>query len=229
MSRAERLLALVQCLRRHRHPVSGAALAVELSVSLRTLYRDIATLQRQGAPIDGAPGLGYVLKPGWVLPPLMFSEDELEALVLGMRWVASRSDGELAAAGRDALAKIEAVLPPALKREAEASTLMVGSAGAAIDLHVREIRQAIRGERRLHLAYRDRHDEPSERAVWPFALGFFDHARVVAAWCELRGDFRHFRTDRIAGVRIDEARYPRRRHELLRDWRQAKGIGEPAA
>src|ERR1700752_131103 len=106
MSRAERLLELMQMLRRHRRPVSGAQLAQELGISLRTLYRDIASLQAQGATIDGAPGIGYVLRPGFVLPPLMLAPEEIEALVLGTRWVADRADRRLADAARNALAKI---------------------------------------------------------------------------------------------------------------------------
>src|SRR5690242_7496446 len=115
MSRAERLLDLIQILRRHRQPVAGAVLAQELGISLRSLYRDIATLQAQGAHIDGEPGLGYILRPGFMLPPLMFSEDEIEALVLGSRWVTERGDLRLADAARNALAKIAAVLPPDLR------------------------------------------------------------------------------------------------------------------
>jgi predicted DNA-binding transcriptional regulator YafY len=102
-------------LRRHRHPVSGAELAQRLGVSLRTLYRDIATLQAQGARIEGEAGLGYVLRPGFTLPPLMFTEDEIEALVLGMRWVADRADEHLADAARQALHRIAAVLPQDLR------------------------------------------------------------------------------------------------------------------
>ncbi|HNB45871.1 MAG TPA: HTH domain-containing protein, partial [Burkholderiaceae bacterium] len=111
MSRAERLLSLLELLRRHRRPVSGAALAESLGISLRTLYRDIASLQAQGAAIDGAPGFGYVLQPGFMLPPLMFTPDEVEALVLGSRWVAERADPRLGGAARQALAKVAAVLP----------------------------------------------------------------------------------------------------------------------
>ncbi len=112
MTRAERLLALVRLLRTYRYPVAGQQLAEALSISLRTLYRDIATLQAQGADIRGEPGLGYVLHPGFVLPPLMFTEHELEALMLGMRWVAQRADPALSQAANDVLAKAEAVLPP---------------------------------------------------------------------------------------------------------------------
>src|SRR5258707_9367578 len=126
MSRAERLLDLIQILRRHRQPVSGQALADELDISLRTLYRDIASLQGQGAGIEGEAGVGYILKPGFMLPPLMFSEEEIEALVLGGRWVARRTDEPLGKAARNALAKIAAVLPDDLKRGLETSTLLIG-------------------------------------------------------------------------------------------------------
>ena len=226
MSRAERLLDLIQILRRHRHPVSGHALAKELGVSIRTLYRDIVTLQAQGARIDGEPGLGYVLRPGFMLPPLMFSEDEIEALVLGSRWVADRGDSRLGAAARDALAKIAAVLPADLRDELDASTLLVGPGApiAAGDAELASIRQAISAERKLDITYRDVQDAETKRLIWPFAVGFFDRARVVVAWCELRQGFRHFRTDRIAALVPTDIRYPKRRQALLREWRQAEGI-----
>ena len=148
MSRSERLLQLLQVLRRHRHPLSGSAIASELGISLRTLYRDVATLQSQGARIDGAPGLGYVLQAGFTLPPLMFSTDELEALVLGSRWVAERGDTRLAAAARDALAKIAAVLPAELRHELDSAALLVGPGEpiAVGDAEVAALRQAIRSE-----------------------------------------------------------------------------------
>src|SRR6187399_3700871 len=117
MSRAERQQELMQVLRRHRRPVSGALLARELGISLRTLYRDIASLQARGAHIDGEPGMGYLLRPGFMLPPLMFSEEEIEALVLGSRWVADRGDSEMAEAALNVLAKVGAVLPPDLRNE----------------------------------------------------------------------------------------------------------------
>src|SRR6185369_13561228 len=124
MSRTERLLDLLQLLRRHRSPISGATLASELGVSLRSLYRDIATLRGQGADIEGEPGLGYVLRPGFTLPPLMFSTDELEALVLGTSWVKGQADDtRLSAAAANVLAKVSAVLPADLRRELEANTL----------------------------------------------------------------------------------------------------------
>ena len=170
MSRAERLLDLVQLLRRHRRPVSGRKLADELGVSIRTLYRDIVTLQGQGAPIEGEPGLGYVLKPGFMLPPLMFGEDEIEALLLGSRWVADRADGPLALAARDAMAKIVAVLPPDLGRRVEDAVLILGpgrmvEAGEAVDLSI--VRRTIRSaSRALAKPARSRRRSPSTTPSW---------------------------------------------------------------
>jgi predicted DNA-binding transcriptional regulator YafY len=226
VSRSERLLGLIQVLRRHRRPVSGRTLAAETGVSLRTLYRDIATLQAQGADIEGEPGLGYVLRPGFMLPPLMFSEDEIEALVLGSRWVARRADDRLGDAARNALAKIAAVLPEDLRESLDATALLIGPGlpitGGGIDLAA--VRQAIRGERKLAIAYRGPEGAETRRVIWPFALGFFDQVRMVVAWCELRQGFRHFRTDRIVELAAIEARYPRRRQALLKEWRESQGI-----
>lgn len=229
MSRSERLLELLQLLRRHRHPVSGTAMADELQVSLRTLYRDIATLRAQGAGIDGAPGLGYVLRAGFVLPPLMFTVEEIEALVLGSRWVTGRGDSRLGAAARDALAKIAAVLPPELRRDLDTTSLMVVSSAppAAGDQELATLRRAIRQEHKLVITYRDAGAADTSRTIWPFALAYFDHCRVVVAWCELRQAVRHFRTDRITAVAPSDTRYPRRRHDLLKEWRAQEGIREP--
>ncbi|HEY1943422.1 MAG TPA: YafY family protein [Roseiarcus sp.] len=226
MPRSERLIELIQALRRRRQPATGRALADELGVSLRTLYRDIASLQGQGADIIGEAGVGYVLKPGFLLPPLMFSEDEIEALVLGSRWVIERADGRLGGAARNALAKIAAVLPEDLRDTLDASPLLIGPGGDAaedaVDLSV--LRQAIRAERKVAIRYRDAGGAASERIVWPFALGFFDHARVMVAWCELRSDFRNFRTDRLEAFVATGERYPRRRRALLHAWREVEGI-----
>lgn len=231
MSRAQRLLDLVQVLRRHRRPVSGRKLAAELGVSIRTLYRDIVTLQGQGAPIEGEPGLGYILKPGFMLPPLMFSEEEIEALVLGSRWVADRADPALALAARDAMAKIVAVLPDDLTRRVEEAALILGPGKMLVDapqLDLAAIRKAIRAERRASIDYGDAEGRVSERIVWPLALSFFDQVRVLVAWCELRQDFRHFRTDRLMRFEALDGRYPQRRQALLKTWREKEGIAPPA-
>lgn len=226
MSRTERLLALIQILRAHRYPVTGPALAAELGISLRSLYRDIATLQDQGARIDGAPGLGYILRPGFMLPPLMFSEEEIEALVLGSRWVADRTDTDLASAARSALVKIAAVLPPALKDGLDASGLLVGPARRN-NAPMAAIRLAIRKERKLAITYRDAKEAETTRTIWPLALAFFDRVEMVVSWCESRRDFRNFRTDRILALEVSEAGYPRKREILLQEWRQAEDIPRP--
>jgi predicted DNA-binding transcriptional regulator YafY len=228
MSRAQRLLDLIQALRGYRRPVSGGTLAETLGISLRTVYRDIETLKAQGAHIDGEPGVGYVLRPGFMLPPLMFSEEEIEAIVLGSRWVADRADAALGAAARNAVAKIAAVLPQDLKISLDTSSLLVGpgSAVAAGDAELPTIRLAIRTERKLRIFYVDGRGRDSKRTIWPFALAFFDRVRVVVAWCETREGFRHFRTDRIRKVQFVDKRYPRRRQVLLKDWRATEGIPE---
>ncbi len=225
MSRAQRLLDLIQVLRRHRHPVSGAALAEATGVSLRTVYRDIETLKAEGAHIDGEAGVGYVLRPGFMLPPLMFSEEEIEAIVLGSRWVHQRADKSLAGAAANVLAKIGAVLPQDLRETLDDSGLLVGPAEtvSAGDAELPKIRQAIRRERKLTISYNDKDGAPTKRTVWPFALAFFEKVRVVVTWCELRQDYRHFRTDRIATLTVNDKRYPRRRQALLKEWRERDG------
>jgi predicted DNA-binding transcriptional regulator YafY len=206
--------------------VSGQTLATDLDVSLRTLYRDIATLQSQGAVIEGEPGLGYILRAGYMLPPLMFTEEEVEALVLGSRWVAGRSDSGLEAAAKTALTKIAAVLPDDVRDRIDGSPLLVGPgeemAGSGPDIGV--IRQAIRSQSKVEIEYRDGGSAETKRVIWPFALGFFDRVRVVVAWCELRQSFRSFRTDRIALWIMAEIRYPRRRQDLLKEWREIERI-----
>jgi len=227
MSRAARLLDLLQSLRNRHVPVTGPALAAELGISIRTLYRDIATLQAQGADIRGEPGLGYVLNPGFTLPPLMFTADEIEALVLGSRWVSVRAaDDRLSQSAAQALSKITAVLPPDLRERAEATALLVARGPGINPLPVdgSAIRLAIRNEHKLAMAYRTPDGTLSRRIVWPFLIGFFEEVHIVAAWCELRQDFRNFRIDRIESLEVLAERYPRRRAVLIREWRAHENI-----
>lgn len=222
MSRAARLLELMELLRRRRAPVTGTELSRELGISIRTLYRDIATLQSHGADIHGEPGLGYVLRPGFTLPPLMFSTDELEALLLGSRWVTVRGDERLRAAARIAVGKIRAVLPSELRDLVDEATstvpMMAPEAPAVVDVSM--IREAIRAERRITIAYRDQAGTVSRRTIWPILIGYFERARIVAAWCELRQDYRAFRVDRILALETSDAdRYPRKRATMVREWR----------
>jgi predicted DNA-binding transcriptional regulator YafY len=159
---------------------------------------------------------------------LMFSEEEIEALVLGGRWVAAQQDEPLGKAAQNALAKIAAVLPDDLQRSLETSSLMVARRHpAAGDAELPIIRAAIRNECKLRITYRDERDNRTSRTIWPIALGFFDRIRMVAAWCESRGDYRHFRTDRILSITPTERRYKRRRTDLLREWQQRECIPNP--
>jgi predicted DNA-binding transcriptional regulator YafY len=220
MSRTHRLFDLLQMLRGRRRPVSGAELAREAGVSLRTLYRDILALQALGAGIDGEAGVGYVLKPGFLLPPLMLSLQEIEALTLGLQWVARRTDAELAVAARNAMAKVSAVLPADLRAKMDDDVLLIAPVKAlpqAVPLAL--LRRAVGEERKLAISYADERNSRTRRLVWPVTVGFFDTTRILVAWCELRQDFRHFRTDRIEAADMLAERLPRPRRTLMKEWR----------
>jgi predicted DNA-binding transcriptional regulator YafY len=229
LSRAQRLLDILQLLRQYRYPVKGQELASKLNISLRTLYRDIKTLQHQGAPIEGEAGLGYVLQPGYMLPPLMFSDEEIEAMVLGMRWVVKKGDVQLRKSAMSALSKVSAVVPSDLKNQLESSSLLVGP-GDVLDsekVDLTLIRQTIRSQFKVHITYSDQKGAESDRIIWPFAIAFFENVRVVVAWCETRQAFRHFRYDRIKSFTPMNIRYPKSRQSLLKEWRKAEGIPTP--
>jgi predicted DNA-binding transcriptional regulator YafY len=231
MSRSVRLLLLLQELRGRRHPATAAQLAGELKVSERTIYRDIAELTAQGAPIQGESGVGYLLKPGLFLPPLMLNEEETEAIVLGLRYVDQRGDEVLTKAAAAALAKIAAVLPPEAKAALMAPLAIPGPAGFGFPentVPLSTLRAAIRSQKRLDIAYTDAAGKRSKRMVWPIHLGFMDSARVLGAWCERRKDFRTFRTDRILSA-VEGDRYPARRADLMRDFRAHLGALDKAA
>jgi predicted DNA-binding transcriptional regulator YafY len=227
MTRTERLLTLIQALRRHRRPVTAQQLATELSVSVRTIYRDIDTLVGQGASIAGEAGVGFVMRPGFMLPPLMFQDEEIEALMLGSRWVAQLPDAPLARAAADAVAKIVAVLPDRLQHRVEdAGLFAVPRTAAALDrIDASIVRAAIRAERKLRITYLSGDDRETVRVIWPIAVAFFERVRVVVAWCELRQAFRHFRTDRITLAESTGERLPRGRPQLLSEWREAVALG----
>jgi predicted DNA-binding transcriptional regulator YafY len=207
MRRADRLLLIVQALRRRRGPVTAQALADELEVSRRTVYRDVADLQAARVPIEGEAGVGYVLRPGYDLPPLMFTVEEVEAIVLGVRLARARgaggSDAGLAQAADDVLAKVAAVLPRPMAAALERSALLVPSRTgeeATFGPHMAVLRQGVRERARLRIGYSDAAGAVTERVVWPLALLFYSHVTLLGAWCELRAGYRFFRTDRIKGL-----------------------------
>ena len=235
MRRTERLFAIIQILRSKRRPVTGQDLATELEVSLRTLYRDMAELIAQRVPIRGEAGTGYVIDSDYDMPPLMLTHDELEAAVLGAAWVAVRGDEALRRGARDLIAKLTTAVPPHLRPVLLDSSLQpISFRRAEPDrIDVAELRRAIREQHKVELEYTDAKEQASLRTAWPFLLGYMEEVRIVVAFCELRKDFRHFRTDRIRALTVLPTRFSepalslRKRWEAERSKRRAQtGSGE---
>lgn len=220
MTRSERLLQLLDLLRRAQQAQSGPQLAQRLGVSLRTLYRDIASLRSQGADILGDLGLGFEMRPGFLLPALMFSSDEMEALLLGARWASLQADEQLASAAESALARIRSNLPLPLRIEVDTSGLLVPhmAQSTVAEPWQSALRLAIRAQHKVVLQYQDLSGALTERRIWPFAMAYFGSSRVVSAWCELRQDFRHFRADRVHHLLDCGERYPESRQQLIKRW-----------
>lgn len=230
MTKSERLLTLLQLLRQAHQPVRAKQLSEQLSVTVRTIYRDIDSLRAQGADIQGEAGIGYQLKDGFVLPPLMFSIEEIEALLLGSRWVKTHADAALSQAAEHAMSKIQAVLPQAHRQSVEANTIFAPAMSPSPTATPEQIscaktvRAAIRDEIQLSIDYEDAQGESSKRIIYPFALAFFDNIQVISAWCELRQDFRHFRVDRIITVQSLQKTYSPSKAMLLKSWQVQENI-----
>lgn len=220
MDKTERLFSVMDALRRHRRPVTAQQLADEQGVSVRTLYRDIQTLIGLGAPIDGEAGIGYMLRSGFFLPPLMFNAEELEALVLGARWVEGQPDDGLSAAARNALGKIATASPEDLRDRLSTTGLWAaqGSWVRSSEPLLGTAREAMRNEKTLHLSYTDEAGNETQRPVWPVTLAYYEDKHIIGAWCTLRQDFRNFRIDRIRDARLGTEPFGRRRVILLKEW-----------
>ena len=199
MRRADRLFQIVQLLRRRRTVATAAQIAAKLEISERTVYRDIRDLILAGTPIDGEAGVGYRLRPGYDLPPLMFDREEIQALVLGARIVRQFGDPALARASESILNKVAAVLPKELEPLLAETRLFVpttiGSARSADGLAV--AREALVAQRRMRIRYTSERDKATERTVRPLGLFFWGRTWTLAAWCEMRVGFRNFRLDRV--------------------------------
>lgn len=227
MRRADRLFQIIQILRRSpRRPITADALAHELETSRRTVYRDIADLMGQRVPIRGEAGSGYVLERGYDLPPLMLTEDEIEVAVLGARWVAGRADPALARAAEDLIAKIAATVPERLRPYVlEPASRAPPARNASFDsLDMSRTRAHIHAGRKIAFTYRDERERESRRTVWPVAIGYFDTVRLLVGWCELRRDFRNFRTDRVAAAEFLDERYPERPAVLRTRWQRSLAL-----
>ncbi len=231
MRRADRLLELLQALRRSQPPVTATNLAEALEVSARTVYRDIDALRRLGVGIEGEAGFGYVLTDDHALPPLMFTSAEVEALALGLRKVIAIGDSELASAAKDAITKLGPVLPDPVRTELESGILLAHSyarrgrlaeleESGRLDEQVDPalIRRAARQEKKLMTRYRDQEGRTTERVIWPLAISYLDTADLVIAWCELREDFRTFRLDRLCAAKENGGSFRPKRVPLLRQF-----------
>ena len=227
MRRADRLFQIIQVLRRSRRPVTASQLAAELEVSLRSVYRDVADLIGQRVPIHGETGIGYVLDRDFDMPPVMLTPDELEAAVLGAQWVADRGDAVLARAARDLISKITSVVPEHLRPFiAEPSIGVPRSQALAADgLDMALTRSWIRSGQKIRIRYRDEQLRESERTIWPTMIGYAETVRLLAAWCELRQDFRHFRTDRVLDAKFLQEPSECRPKELRARWRSFMETG----
>ena len=207
MRRADRLFQIIQLLRRRRTVTTAAQIATRLEVSERTVYRDIRDLMLAGTPIDGEAGVGYRIRPGYDLPPLMFDRDEIQALVLGVRIVRQFGDPALARASDAILAKVAAVLPPDLEPLLGGTKLfvptIVGGMRSADGLAI--AREALVSRRRLTFRYANDRGDASERTVRPLAVFFWGRTWTLAAWCEMRTGFRNFRVDRISDASLGAA------------------------
>src|SRR6266478_5502848 len=200
MRSADRLFDIIQNLRMAPHPVTAAALAEKLEVTVRTIYRDVAALQGSRVPIEGAPGIGYVLRRGFDLPPLMFTSDEIDAIAVGARHVRRLRDPKLQHAAESVLAKVTAVLPETVR----------------VDLA--EVRGAIHEARKMAIDYSDDKGRRTHRTIWPIAMAYYVDVSLIGAWCELRQDFRSFRVDRILGSRLLDEHFSPEHGRLAAAW-----------
>src|ERR1700750_587489 len=222
MRRADRLFQIIQVLRRTRNPLTADAIAAELETSKRTISLDIPTRMGHRVPIRGEAGMGYILEKGFDLPPLMLTPDEIEAAVLGAQWVSNHADAVLARAAEDLIAKIADTVPERLR------PFVLEPASGARPTWNREpdridmarTRAQIHEGKKIALRYRDEHGRDSERTIWPIAVGYHEAVRILAAWCELRRDFRSFRTDRVVEADYLDEKYPERREALRAKWRR---------
>lgn len=229
MGRSSRLFEIIQILRRATTPVPAHAIAGALEASKRTIYRDIVTLQAMRVPIEGEAGVGYVMRAGFDLPPLMFTADEVEAIVVGLSLLGRTGDADLLAAASRVSRKIADVLPDAADSRIDGSPLHVSHWNeippAVVEYRV--MRQAIREERKLHLHYQDAEARHTERTVRPIALVYYVDNVMLAAWCELREDFRHFRVDRMTACHPTDSVFKGESDLLREKWRARHELFSP--
>lgn len=227
MSRTKRLLDLLLILNNRRYSVSGHVLAQDLGISIRTLYRDIAILRSQGAQIEGEVGVGYVLKPSFFIPPMMFTENEVYSLILGSKWVSQYGDIDLSKSANTALDKIFAVLPHDIKSIIDTISLRGGPPApqSFTQEDLTDLRLAILNKNKIEIAYLSANNDQSNRIIWPFAIGYFTDKRILVGWCEKQNNYRHFKTDRIISMKVLDEYYSKPRETLLEEWQKLQFLG----
>jgi predicted DNA-binding transcriptional regulator YafY len=220
MRRSDRLFDIIQRLRTAARPTTAAMLAADLEITPRTVYRDIAALQARRVPIEGEAGVGYVLRKGFDLPPLMFTIDEVEAIAVGARLVRRLRDPKLQEAAETVLAKVTVVLPDRLRGHLAETQIYVspGIAAEAEGADLADIRAAIRDSRKLYIAYADVTGRRSNRTIWPIAMAYYVDVTLVGAWCELRADYRNFRVERIQSSKVLDEHFDQDNGRLFREW-----------
>lgn len=222
MRRGDRLFEIIEILRRAKAPISAQSIGDELGVTKRTVYRDVAALIAQGVPINGEAGVGYILEPGYHMPPLMLTPDEIEAVMLGVLWVQTRGEPELALAAEKMITKLETVAPAKYRTSFLEPVVSVAPVEQPEEvLGAASIRLAIRRRNKIALVYTDNSGQETRRVIWPILLGYRDTSRIIAAWCELREGFRYFRTERILEAQVLDTPIPRRMDVLRTEWRHA--------
>ncbi len=226
MSRQNRLFEIIQLMRGADGPVTAAELADKLEVVPRTIYRDIAALQAMRVPIDGEAGIGYIMRAGYDLPPLMFTSEETEAIVVGLALLRRTGDVGLQTASNSVSAKIADVLPDQAEHNLDAGALYVSGWGAKppgqVDAAV--LRRAIRAETKLQISYKDADESLSNRIIKPLAILYYVEVVVLSAWCELRVGFRHFRLDRIGSCETTDDQFIGEGKALRAQWRKQQDL-----
>jgi predicted DNA-binding transcriptional regulator YafY len=228
MRRADRLFDIIQTLRVAAGPMTAASLAEQLEVTVRTVYRDIAALQASRVPIEGAAGIGYVLRRGFDLPPLMFTADELDAITVGARLVRRLRDPGLQDAAESVLAKITTILPEQLRRGVADAPFYVsaGQAETPTGIDLSDVRHAIRETRKLRITYTDAQGQRSNRTIWPIAMAYYVDATLIGTWCELREDYRHFRVERIVTSTLMDETFSTHGGKLMEGWLAQRATDE---
>lgn len=226
MRRADRLFDIIQALRGKTQPTTASALAQKLEVTTRTVYRDIATLQARRIPIEGEPGLGYFLRKGFDLPPLMFTMEEVEAITVGANLVHRIRDPKLQEAAESVLNKLQHTVPKELRSYLVSPRFHVseGDTVRPDGIELLAVRNAIRTCRKINITYIDEQQRRSRRTIWPIATVYYVDVTLIAAWCELREDYRHFRADRIAMSEVLEERFATDSSAMMAEWMAKRSL-----